>query len=116
MYRFHRQVDKQYMLDTYALNIDGMSMMGGGGGENVGMVVISLEHWSQRTSPEKSVSSILGRIRSIVAGMPEAQINAYAPPAIMGLGNSSGLEMQLQSTLENDPKKLSKGCPGPYLG
>ena len=93
---------------AYALNIDGMSMMGGGGGENVGMVVISLEHWSQRTSPEKSVSSILGRIRSIVAGMPEAQINAYAPPAIMGLGNSSGLEMQLQSTLENDPEKLSE--------
>lgn len=91
---------------AYALNIDGMSMMGGG--ENVGMVVISLEHWSQRTSPEKSVSSILGRIRSIVAGMPEAQINAYAPPAIMGLGNSSGLEMQLQSTLENDPEKLSE--------
>ena len=54
---------------AYALNIDGMSMMGGGGGENVGMVVISLEHWSQHTNPEKSVSSILGRIRSIVAGM-----------------------------------------------
>jgi hydrophobe/amphiphile efflux-1 (HAE1) family protein len=92
---------------SYVLNMDGMNMMGGGG-ENVGMVVLSLENWSLRQHPNsgKSVENIVAQVREITAGIPEAQINAYTPPAIMGLGAAEGLEMQLQATLENDPEKL----------
>lgn len=95
----------------HVMNIDGMSMMGGGG-ENVGSIILALKDWSQRKGQEESLDSILGKVRAIAATMPEAQINVYAPPAIMGLGNSNGLEMQLQSTLENDPEKLAEALGG----
>ncbi len=90
----------------YVMNIEGHNIMGGNG-ENVGTIILPLDHWSERTTPETSLTSVVAAVRKIAAGVPEAQINVFTPPAIMGLGMSGGLDLRLQSRLENDPEKLA---------
>ena len=85
----------------------GFSMMGGNS-ESVGMMVVSLNDWSQRQTPELQLNTISNKIQVMVAKYPEAQINAFTPPAIMGLGTSNGLSIQLQSRQENDPGHLAE--------
>ena len=88
------------------MNLMGISIAGGRG-ENTGSIILPLDHWSQRKTPETSLNSIVENIRKIAASAPEAQINVFTPPAIMGLGISGGLDMRLQSTEDNDPEKLA---------
>jgi len=79
-----------------ALMLRGFSLLGDSG-ENVASVILPLDSWSQRKTPEKSLDSIVGQVRRIAASVPEAKINVFTPPAIMGLGISGGLDLRLQS-------------------
>jgi hydrophobe/amphiphile efflux-1 (HAE1) family protein len=90
----------------YVMSVEGFSMMGAAG-ENVGMVVMALENWRLRQTPDTSQSAIMMKVRGIAAGIPEATINVIAPPAISGLGIAGGLEIQLQSRVDNDPARLA---------
>ena len=63
---------------------------------NAGTIVCGLEAWDKRGS-DASVSACIGkmfRIGAMVA--PEAQVIAFNPPALPGLGNVGGWSMQLQ--------------------
>ena len=91
----------------YVMAVDGFSMMGSAG-ENVGMIIIPLENWRLRTTPETEQLAIMNRVRGIAAGVPEAQVNVVSPPAIQGLGIAGGLQLQLQSRMENDPVRLAE--------
>ncbi|MDR1943317.1 MAG: efflux RND transporter permease subunit [Synergistaceae bacterium] len=89
------------------MSIEGFSMMGDSG-ENVSTVVIALDNWSLRNTPDKSLQSIASQIREIAASVQDATINVVTPPAIMGMGVSGGLDLRLQSTLDNDPARLEQ--------
>lgn len=74
--------------------IGGMSMMGGGSSSNLGSLNIMLKPWKER-GKKGSIDKIMAYVDSISAGFQEAVIFSANPPAIPGLGMSSGLEMQL---------------------
>ncbi len=78
---------------SYFISVAGYSMLGGGG-ENSAMGVIGLAPWSERTTRDLSVEAITARLEKATAGLSEAKINYYAPPAIPGIGNSSGLSLE----------------------
>lgn len=90
----------------FVMGIKGYSLIGGLS-ENLGSIIVPLEHWDERSSREKSLQSIVGKIIAIGSSVPEAQINVFTPPAIQGLGISGGIDMRLQSRLENDPEKMA---------
>ncbi len=90
----------------FVMGIKGYSIIGGAS-ENMGTIIMPLEHWEERKSREKSLQSIVGKIVAIGSSVPEAQINVFTPPAIQGLGISGGIDMRLQSRLENDPEKMA---------
>jgi outer membrane protein TolC/preprotein translocase subunit SecF len=91
---------------AYTVEVTGFSFIGGSG-ENVAFFLFGLDSWDKRRSPELQLSAILGRLQSILAAEPGAQINLFAPPAIMGLGVSNGLDIRLQAIGDNDPQKLN---------
>ncbi len=95
------------------INVAGYSLMGDSG-ENVGSIILDLQNWADRKSPEKSLGAIVGRIGEIAASVPEARINIFTPPPIQGLGMSGGLEAKLQATMDSDPQKLA-GVMGEFL-
>ncbi|MDR0616208.1 MAG: efflux RND transporter permease subunit [Synergistaceae bacterium] len=89
------------------VSIEGFSFTGDSG-ENMGMVITTLQNWSLRKSPEKSLAGIAGRVRAVAASITEASVNVVTPPAIPGMGVSGGLSLLLQSTIDNDPARLQQ--------
>lgn len=89
------------------MNIYGVNLMGGYG-ENVASLICPLDPWGERKSKETQLSYIVSEVRSLAEKYPEAYINVFTPPAIQGLGMASGVDMRLQSTLENDPARLAE--------
>ena len=89
------------------MNIEGINIMGGNG-ENVASIVLPLKPWNERNSKELQLTSIVAQVRQIAAKYPQASTNVFTPPAIMGLGMASGLDMRLQSTMENNPERLAE--------
>ena len=110
-------VDKIYPLLKEEPGVDnimgivGVSMIGGSG-ENVAMVIVTLHPWNERTDKALSSSNILNKLRAKVIGMPEAEVQLFEPPAIMGLGMSGGMDYRLQSLNTNDPQKLETALKG----
>ena len=89
------------------MNIYGFNMLGGRG-ENVASIICPLDSWGDRKSPETQIYAITAKMREIANKYPQAQINIVTPPAIQGLGMASGIDMKLESTVENDPVKLAE--------
>ncbi len=89
-----------------AFNISGISLMGDMG-ENVASVILPLDNWSLRKTPETSSNGIVAQLQQITAAIPDASFNIFTPPAISGLGMAGGLDVRLQSTQENDPERLA---------
>lgn len=75
--------------------ISGQSFMAGGAGSNLGSMFVVLKPWSERRGKSRSVNAVIDDFNSIAAKFQEPVAFAVNPPAIPGLGNSSGLEMQL---------------------
>ena len=71
-----------------------------GSGPNRGVMFVLLKPWDQRTSFDKSVIGILygpnGIQGKFASQIPEAQIFAFNPPAINGVGNFGGFTFELE--------------------
>lgn len=77
---------------------DVMAMSGdsfiGGGGSNTGMILVMLEPWKERGRKE-NINNIIAKVNEQTAGIQEGIVFSINPPAIPGLGLTSGLQMQL---------------------
>lgn len=91
---------------SHVMNISGVSMIGGAG-ENVSFMVVILKPWNERSDNTLLSTNILNKLRAEIAKTtPEAEVNLFEMPAIMGLGNSSGMDFRLQALDDSDPQKL----------
>ncbi|CAI1674981.1 Multidrug efflux pump subunit AcrB [Serratia grimesii] len=68
----------------------------GGNGQNVARMFIRLKDWELRTSGANSSFDIINRATTAFNKINEARVIASSPPAITGLGNSSGFDMELE--------------------
>ena len=91
---------------AYTVEVTGFSFIGGSG-ENVAFFLFGLDSWDERRTPELQLDAILQKLQGRLAMEPGAQINLFAPPAIMGLGVSNGLDIRLQAIGDSDPQQLS---------
>ena len=81
-----------YVKDVMA--VSGYSMMGAGALSNYGSINVILEPWSKR-GKKGGIDKVIAMVDEISAKFQEAIIFSINPPAIPGLGMSSGLQMQL---------------------
>ena len=91
------------------LTIPGQSLTAGEG-ENLGQVVIDLEDWSVRTTPDKQIGHIQQQVGDRAAVIPDASVTAFVPPAIMGLGATGGVTFSLMATGAQTPHELSQAA------
>ena len=75
------------------VSIAGFSFMGGSG-SNMASVMVMLKPWGHRGA-DGNINDVIAATDKIAEEFPEAMIFSLNPPAIPGLGLSSGLEMQL---------------------
>ncbi|HKM98840.1 MAG TPA: multidrug efflux RND transporter permease AcrD [Buttiauxella sp.] len=95
-------VDKieQYYLTTEKENVQSVfSTIGagpGGNGQNVARMFVRLKDWDVRDPKTASSFAIIERATKAFSRIKEARIIASSPPAISGLGNAAGFDMELQ--------------------
>lgn len=87
-------VNKECPDVKYAMAVSGFSMMGGGASSNMGSINVILKPWKER-GRKGSINKIMAKVREIASRQQEAIVFCVNPPAISGLGMSSGLQMQL---------------------
>ncbi len=89
---------------AFVTTISGFSMLSGAMGTNSGFFFISLKDWDLR---EKTVNDVVNALnRDFAAGVNEAQVFAFGPPAIPGLGSGAGYSLMLQDRAGNTPAYL----------
>lgn len=76
------------------LSTAGHSFMGGSGSNMAGCFVM-LEPWKDRKSRQEKINAIIAKADEVCATIQEPVVFSLNPPAIPGLGASSGLQMQL---------------------
>ncbi len=96
---------------AFIIQITGFSLIGGSG-ENIGFFICGLKDWSERKTPDLQATAILKKLQGRLAQVPGAQINLFTPPAIRGLGASSGMDIRLQAVSDNDSQKLDAVLKG----
>ncbi|MYN38927.1 efflux RND transporter permease subunit [Duganella sp. FT109W] len=67
-----------------------------GNGQNTGIAFVRMKDWADRPGVANRVSSIVGRAMGSFAQIKDAMVFAFAPPAVLELGNASGFDLQLQ--------------------
>lgn len=67
-----------------------------GSGQNVGMAFAELRNWDLRNGSENTAQAIIARANQHFKGSRDVQVNVLSPPAVRGLGQSSGFELWLQ--------------------
>ncbi len=76
--------------------ITGFDILSFGAKPSAGIIVCCLEEWSKR-GEDASINACIGTMFRLGAmTVPEAQVIAFNPPALPGLGNVGGWSMQLQ--------------------
>ncbi|HQH66760.1 MAG TPA: efflux RND transporter permease subunit [Candidatus Hydrogenedentes bacterium] len=91
--------------------VAGFSMIGGRG-ENVGFLVVQLNPWDERKTADTRISAIAQKLRAYTATIPNAEINFFTPPAIMGLGRTGGIDVRVQALEDPDPQRLASVTKG----
>ncbi|GJJ03794.1 multidrug efflux RND transporter permease subunit [Duganella rhizosphaerae] len=67
-----------------------------GNGQNTGIAFVRMKDWSERKSAGQRVNAIVGRAMGSFSQIKDAMVFAFAPPAVLELGNASGFDLQLQ--------------------
>ena len=67
-----------------------------GAGQNTGIAFVRLKDWSERNSPALRVNAVAGRAMGAFMKFRGALAFAFAPPAVLELGNATGFDFYMQ--------------------
>jgi len=78
------------------VSVSGFSLLDGTAVSNAAAIWLILDPWEERNTPELSLEGVVARLWMEAAAIEEANVFAFPPPAILGLGEAGGFEMKLQ--------------------
>ena len=93
------KVEKYYLTEEKDNVLSVFATVGagpGGNGQNVARMFVRLKDWQDRTDSSNTSFAIIERATKAFEKINEAKVIASSPPAITGLGNSAGFDMELQ--------------------
>ena len=89
----HFQNNEQGAVES-CMTVGGFSIAGRG--QNNGMAFVKLKDWKLRDRAELKAEAVVGRAMRAFSARRDAMVFAFAPPAILELGNATGFDFQLQ--------------------
>ncbi len=91
---------RKHFQQNEAESVDSMMAVSGfsfsGQGQNMALGFVKLKDWNQRQRPDLKVAAVAGRAMGAFSQIKEAMVFAFAPPAVIELGNATGFDFQLQ--------------------
>ena len=107
-----KQIDailKQYPEVKSFLGVNGFSVMGGGELPNAATYFVVLKNWKDRPGKEHSAQAVVNRFNREAYGVvQEAQVFGIIPPVIPGMGNTGGLQFELEDRKSLGADELQK--------
>ncbi len=79
-----------------------------GAGQNAGLGFVKLKPWDDRPGEENGVAAIAARATAALSQIKDGIIFAFAPPAVLELGNASGFDLYLQDRTGAGHEKLTQ--------
>jgi len=92
----------------FVTSASGFNILSGSMSTNSGVVFITLTDWKERDITAKEIAKKLNA--AFYMQIPEAQVFAFGPPAIPGLGTGSGFTMMLQDKGGNSTDYLAENA------
>jgi HAE1 family hydrophobic/amphiphilic exporter-1 len=92
----------------YVTTATGYSILSGAMTSNTGFLFISLKNWGDRDFTAKELIALVNQ--KLTSKIKGAQVFAFGPPAIPGLGNGSGFSIMLQDRAGNTPEYLASNA------
>lgn len=96
--------------------IAGLNIISFSNKSNVGTIFVNLKSWDERKGDEHAVPALIAKVRQMTSDIKEARILAIAPPAIPGLGATSGFTFELQQTTSQDDIRQFEKVARDFLG
>ena len=101
---------RDYFLNHEKEAILGVFTVGGfnfaGRGQSSGMLFIKMKDWRERPGRENRVQAIAQRANKALSQIKDAQVLAFAPPAVPELGNATGFDLELMDRANQGHEKL----------
>ncbi len=94
------------------ISASGYSIVAQSMASNAGLMIVTLDDWSERDSADMQESAILRRIQAKLAAMPQANAFAFSLPPLPGVGNIGGVEFFLQDTLGRSTEDIAATMGG----
>ena len=91
--------------NEYVVAFTGLDFLGGSFKNSAATIFAPQKHWDERNMTS---SAMVGELFGKTAGIKEALVLAFNPPAIFGLGNTGGFEVNIQNKGEGGAKRLSE--------
>ena len=101
---FHERVAKIPGVQSVASRCGSCNMWGSG--ENLAGGLIRLEHWDMRKCPEKRIDHVMSEVRKVADSLSTGIFHFTQPPAIRGLGGTSGVGFNFCSIMGCEPEEL----------
>ncbi|MDQ0313992.1 efflux RND transporter permease subunit [Amorphus orientalis] len=79
------------------ITVSGYSLLSGAPGSNSGLAIVVMNPWDERTTPETSLKGIYESLSQKYAAIPAANVFAFPPPPIPGLGTAAGFDYRLEA-------------------
>jgi HAE1 family hydrophobic/amphiphilic exporter-1 len=107
---------EQLLLETPGISdvlaVTGFSLLRGASAANSAFLVPVLAPWEERTDPSLHVDPILQGVVPRLYAIQEANVFAFNPPPIRGIGRTGGFELQLQDLEGRPPVELAAALRG----
>jgi hydrophobe/amphiphile efflux-1 (HAE1) family protein len=88
------------------LGVSGFSLLSGIA-ENVGFGIAVLKPWNERKRPDQQLDAIVGQAMGRLSAISTANIFAFAPPPIQGLGTTGGFDFRLLALEGQPPREIA---------
>jgi multidrug efflux pump len=109
----------QYLLKDETHDVHGVLCVNGfgfaGHGQSSGLCFVQLNDWSARKGAAHTVQALSARAMKRFAGMKDAMVFAFVPPAVLELGNATGFDFELKDTANQGHAALMQ-ARGQLLG
>ena len=107
-----KQIDAilmQYPEIKTFLGVNGFSVMGGGELPNTATYFVVLKDWKDRPGKEHTAKAVVDRFNAeAYVSVQEAQVFGIIPPVIPGMGNTGGLQFELEDRKSLGAEELQK--------
>ncbi len=87
--------------------VNGYSILNGASSSNAALVIATMKNWEERQAPDLRINAILAKFWAQFSTIPGANIIAFNPPPIPGLGTTGGVQVMLQQTAGGTPQDLA---------